>query len=56
MVSYYYGLSIDLPHYVAGYFWWYFKEDCLPYTSKPLWASLQHGFTAEAANLTHSPG
>ena len=56
MVSYYYGLSIDLPYYVGGYFWWYFKEDCLPYTSKPLWASLQHGFTAEAASLTHSPG
>ena len=56
MVSYYYGLSIDLSYYVGGYFWWYFKEDCLPYTSKPLWASLQHGFTTEAASLTHSPG
>jgi hypothetical protein len=56
ITSYYYGLSIDLPYYVGGYFWWYFKEDCLPYTSKPLWASLGRGFTTEAASLSHSPG
>jgi hypothetical protein len=56
MIPYYYGLSINLPYYVGGYFWWYFMEDCLPYASKPLWASLQRGFTAEAASLTHSPG
>jgi hypothetical protein len=56
MIPYYYGLSINLPYYAGGYFWWYFKEDCLPYTSKPLWASLEHGFTAEAASLNHPPG
>ena len=56
MISYYYSLSINLPYFTGGYFWWYFKEDCLPYASKPLWGSLAHGFTAEAANLTHSPG
>ena len=56
MISYYYGLSINLPYYAGGYFWWYFKEDCLPYTSKPLWVSLGHGFTAEAARLSHSSG
>jgi hypothetical protein len=56
MVSYYYGLSINLPYYVGGYFWWYFKEDALPYTSKPLWTSLAHGYTGEAANLSHSSG
>ena len=51
MIPYYYGLSIKLPYYVGGYFWWYFKEDCLPYTGKPLWTSLAHGFAAEAASL-----
>ena len=51
MIPYYYGLSVKLPYYVGGYFWWYFREDCLPYTSKPLWASVAHGFTAEAASL-----
>jgi hypothetical protein len=56
MISYYYGLSINLPYYAGGYFWWYFKEDCLPYTSKPLWTSLAHGFSAEADSLIHSPG
>jgi len=56
MISYYYGLSISLPYYAGGYFWWYFKEDCLPYTSKPLWTSLAHAFTAEAASLSPSSG
>jgi hypothetical protein len=56
MVSYYYGLSLNLPYYAGGYFWWYFKEDCLPYTSKPLWTSLAHGFSTEAASLSHSSG
>jgi hypothetical protein len=56
MISHYYGLSINLPYYAGGYFWWYFEEDCLPYASKALWTSLEHGFTAEAASLSHSPG
>ena len=50
--GYYYGLAIDLPYYVGGYFWWYYDEDCLPYASKPLWATLQAGFASEAAALS----
>jgi hypothetical protein len=48
LLSYYYGLSIKLRYFAGGYFWWYFKEDCLPYTSKPLWGVLGNGFHAEA--------
>jgi hypothetical protein len=35
----YYGLTIDVPNYVGGYFWWYFAEDMVPRT-KPLFATL----------------
>jgi hypothetical protein len=51
LISYYYGLRIRLPYYVGGYFWWYYAEDCLPYSAKPLWSSLRAGFWAEAASL-----
>ena len=51
LISYYYRLRIRLPYYVGGYFWWYYAEDCLPYSSKPLWPALRAGFQAEAASL-----
>jgi hypothetical protein len=35
----YYGMQIKTSNYVGGYFWWYFKQDCVPY-SKPLWKIL----------------
>ena len=50
LIRYYYGLSIKIPYYVGGYFWWYYAEDCLPYRSKPLWPALRSGFAAEAAS------
>ncbi len=36
----YYGLKVDAPRYVGGYFWWFFTEDMLP-RSKPMWNVLQ---------------
>jgi len=53
LMTYYYGLGVDLPYYVGGYFWWYYDEDCLPYATKPLWATLQSAFASETAALTH---
>jgi hypothetical protein len=50
MIRYYYGLPVHLPYYAGGYFWWYYDEDCLPYTTKPLWRALRAGFEAEAAS------
>ncbi len=35
----YYTMKIDEPRYVGGYFWWYYKQDMVPYT-KPLWSLL----------------
>ena len=29
MMAYYYGLSINLPYYCGGYFWWYGAQDVL---------------------------
>jgi hypothetical protein len=51
LISYYYGLPIKLRYFVGGYFWWFYVEDCLPYTAKPLWRTLRAGFEAEAASL-----
>ncbi len=35
----YYGLKVDVPNYVGGYFWWYFYEDMVPKT-KPMFPIL----------------
>ena len=35
----YYNMNIKTPNYIGGYFWWYFKQDCVPKT-KPLWNEL----------------
>ncbi len=51
LMRYYYGLRVKLPYYVGGYFWWYYDEDCLPYTAKPLWRVLRSALQAEAAGL-----
>jgi hypothetical protein len=38
-INRYYTLHINIPNYVGGYFWWYYKEDMVPYT-KTLWSVL----------------
>lgn len=32
-ITRYYSMSIADPHYVGGYFWWYGKQDLVPYTT-----------------------
>lgn len=54
LVSRYYGLRIKLPYYAGGYFWWYYAEDCLPYTVKPLWQVLSAAFHKETAAIGRS--
>lgn len=39
----YYSMEISTPNFVGGYFWWFYKEDCVPYT-KPLWKTLNSIF------------
>lgn len=38
-VTRYYGMTIDDPGFVGGWFWWYFRQDMVPKTS-PLWQVL----------------
>ncbi len=35
----YYSMEITTPGYIKGYFWWYYKHDCVPKT-KALWDTL----------------
>ena len=40
-INRYYRMSITTPNYVGGYFWWYYKQDCVPWT-KALWSVLNN--------------
>jgi hypothetical protein len=42
----YYNMNISTPNFVGGYFWWYYKQDCVPYT-KRLWNVLNSIFEKE---------
>ncbi len=44
-INRYYNTKINLPTYVGGYFWWYYKQDMVPYT-KPLWTTLNNAIAA----------
>lgn len=40
-VNKYYGIQVNHPRYVGGCFWWYYRQDCVPYT-KPLWTVINN--------------
>lgn len=44
LVKRYYSLKVNLPAFVGGYFWWYFKQDMVPKT-QPLWDVLNTTLT-----------
>ncbi len=46
----YYSMNITTPGYIGGYFWWYYKQDCVPKT-KPLWTTLD--YLIELNSTTH---
>ncbi|HFC53832.1 MAG TPA: hypothetical protein ENJ43_05315 [Gammaproteobacteria bacterium] len=35
----YYGMDVDHPNFIGGYFWWYFRQDMVP-SGSPLWQVL----------------
>jgi len=45
-LKHFYGLEVEVPNFVGGYFWWFFREDMQP-SNKPLWAVLDQ--TAQAS-------
>ncbi len=40
-INRYYRMNITTPKYIGGYFWWYYRQDCVPYT-KPLWTVINN--------------
>jgi hypothetical protein len=51
-INRYYGMKITTPNYVGGYFWWYYKQDCVPNT-KSLWTTLNRAFSG--SNIADDP-
>jgi hypothetical protein len=39
----YYTMQVTTPGFIGGFFWWYYKQDCVPFT-KPLWTTLNNLF------------
>jgi hypothetical protein len=39
-INRYYRMNITTPNYIGGYFWWYYRQDCVPWNTKPLWQVL----------------
>ena len=58
-INRYYKMNITTPKYVGGYFWWYFYEDCIPYTNA-LWTTFNNAIanyaapTIQASNLSYT--
>jgi hypothetical protein len=44
-ITRYYTMHITTPKYVGGYFWWYYRQDCVPWTTKPLWQVLDNAIS-----------
>jgi hypothetical protein len=40
-INRYYRMQITTPKFIGGYFWWYFKQDCVPQTSS-LWSVMNN--------------
>jgi hypothetical protein len=40
-INRYYKMNVTTPNYIGGYFWWYYRQDCVPY-SNTLWTVLNN--------------
>lgn len=52
-INRYYKMNITTPNYVGGYFWWYYKQDCVPYTNA-LWTTLNSAISNSAIPATQA--
>jgi hypothetical protein len=52
-INRYYKMNITTPKYVGGYFWWYFKQDCVPYTNA-LWTVFNNAIANVACPTTQA--
>jgi hypothetical protein len=46
----YYNMHLSVPRYVGGYFWWYGRQDFVPWT-KPLWTILNDVIQANTVDV-----
>ena len=51
----YYSMNITTPGYIGGYFWWYYKQDCVPKT-KALWTALDYLIKLHSTTIDIDPG
>ena len=55
-ITRYYTMNITTPNYIGGYFWWYYREDCVPYTTS-LWTTIDNAIltisNAPLARMQH---
>jgi hypothetical protein len=56
-INRYYRMNIKTPNYIGGYFWWYYKQDCVPNT-KVLWncidsAMLMYPLNSKTENILY---
>lgn len=54
-ITRYYGMQLNVPNYVGGYFWWYFKPDMIPYT-QPLLKTLNNAINSVPTASTDTTG
>ncbi len=45
-INKYYKMNITTQNYIGGYFWWYYRQDCVPWRTKPLWGVLEYAIRA----------
>jgi hypothetical protein len=53
-ITRYYTMNITTPGYIGGYFWWSYREDCVPYTL-PLWSVLNTAIENTPVSVGKSP-
>ncbi len=52
-INRYYKMNITTPNYIGGYFWWYYKQDCVPQTDT-LWTVFNNAISNYASPTTQS--
>jgi hypothetical protein len=52
-INRYYKMNITTPNFVGGYFWWYFKQDCVPYTNA-LWTTFNNAIANSTVPTTQA--
>lgn len=54
LIKEYYGLKINLPGYIGGYFYWEGSQDLVP-KGNPIWTGMNEAFSLEATALGDAP-